>query len=426
MSLRREGADRLSRDNWVLLFVLGMAVFLEGFSVFSFTAALPAIRASFHLTQADASLWMAVIFVGSIPAVFITRYADVHGRRRLLLWSLVGYLAFTLATSMAASIAWFAYAQFVARLFLNAEVAIAWTMVGEELPTRSRGFGYGWLAMLSAVGGALAAGLYGSVFAPLDVSWRALYFVGLAPATVVLFLKRGLPETRSFIAARSADKLARHWYEILARPYRRWVVLSSLTEMLFALAVMADVFMVDHMVTSRGLSTPTADVIASAAGIFAIPAALAAGSLSDRYGRKLVGCSFACLGIVGTVGFFVFARGPVQLFAYLLLILLGQYGAWPSLDALYAGLFPTEVRVLAASTSMAGRVPGEIIGMVVGSALVVLTGQLGTAIAILSVGPLAAVLLIWRFVPDTVTDTVAEESWAATRGLERLPLRLAG
>jgi MFS family permease len=421
MSQHRGTRHQLSADQWFLLFVLGMAVFLEGFSVFSFTAALPAIRSTFGLSQADASLWMGAIFVASIPALFITRYADVHGRRRILLGSLVGYLVFTLATAVSTSIASFVYAQFIARLFLNAEVAIAWTMVSEEVPARSRGFAFGWLATLSAVGAAFAAGLYGSLFAPIGVSWRALYFVALAPATVVLFLKRGLPETESFIAAQREHRLVRHWYEIFARPHRRWVLLSGGAEALFGAAIMADVFIVDFMVTSRGMSTTSADLIVSVASILAIPAALAAGSLGDRFGRKRVGCFFACVEIAGILGFFLLARSRVEHLAYLLLILMGQYGAWPTLDALYAGLFPTEVRVLAASVTRAGRVPGEIVGMVLGSALVVLTGRLGAAVAILSAGPVFAILLVWRLIPDRERDRTAP-----TVPLEQIPMRLVG
>src|SRR5438477_5734284 len=117
------GGRRLSREHWLLLFVLGMAVFLEGYNTFGFAVALPGIRASFGLSDSQASMWMALIFVGSIPAVFITRYADIHGRRRLLLASIVGYSVFTLATALSVSVVSFVYAQFIARLFLNAECA---------------------------------------------------------------------------------------------------------------------------------------------------------------------------------------------------------------------------------------------------------------------------------------------------------------
>ena len=395
------GVRKLSPEHWLLLFVLGMAGFLEGYDTFLFTIVLPQIRATFGLTQSAASAWLSLLFLGSIPVVFITRYADIRGRRRLLLACLVGYSAFTAVTALAPSMAFFVYAQFLARLFLNAEYALAWTMVAEELPAGSRGFGFGWLATLSAVGGSMASLLYGVVFTPLGVSWRWLYFLALPPLTVVWFLRRGLPESSMYLKAKRAGRLAQHWHQILERPHRKWLLLVGFTDMLFALAVIADVFMVDYMETNRGLSPTKANLILVFGGILAIPAALAAGSLSDRYGRKLVGCLFASLNVFGVVGFFALARGPVQLAGYLVLAMLGQFGEWPTLDAYYAELFPTELRAFAGSAATLWRVPGEFLSMLLGSILIAATRHVSTAVLVLAVGPVIGIAVTWWFFPET-------------------------
>lgn len=381
--------------------MLGIAGFLEGYDSFLFTVALPQIRESFGLSHSGALLWLSVLFLGSLPAIFVTRYADVYGRRRLLLLSIVGYTAFTALSAVAPSMGLFVASQFLARLFLNAECALAWTMVAEELPARTRGFGFGWLAMVSGAGSAVSALLYGAVFAPNAVSWRWLYVVSLPPLAVVLALRHRIPETRIYRAARAAGALGTRWQEILERPHRRWFFLAGVTDLLFALATMAEVLSIDFMQTERGMSIATSNMILVAAGLLAVPVLVIAGSMSDHYGRKAVGCSFGVLNVAGLVAFFLFARSPMALFACLLVSLVGQFGAWPTLDAFYVELFPTRMRAFAGSTAVLWRVPGESLSLLVGSALIGMTGGVGIAAVALAGGPLVAVAMIWKLFPET-------------------------
>ena len=155
----------LEPRHWQLLWLLGAANFFAGYDFNIVTVALPQLRASYHLSQSQASLWIAVIYLGAAPAVLLGRRADRHGRRRLLLFSISGYTLATLATAAAPTIGIFAGCQLAARFFLCAEGVLVWTMVAEELPAAVRGFGFGWLAMLSALGTGWSAILYGGILA---------------------------------------------------------------------------------------------------------------------------------------------------------------------------------------------------------------------------------------------------------------------
>jgi MFS family permease len=391
----------LGRDHWLLLGVLGIAGFLEGYDSFLFTVALPQIREAFSLSHSGALVWLSVLFLGSLPAIFVTRYADVYGRRRLLLISIVGYTVFTAFSAAAPSMPLFVASQFLARLFLNAECALAWTMVAEELPARRRGFGFGWLAMVSGAGSAVSALLYGAILAPNGVSWRWLYVISLPPLALVLALRHRIPETKIYRAARDAGALSAHWHEILERPHLRWFMLAGVTDLLFALATMAEVLSIDFMQTERGLSVSHSNLILVAAGMLAVPVLVIAGSLSDRYGRKLVGCSFGILNVAGIAAFFLFARSPLALFLCLFVSLVGQFGAWPTLDAFYVELFPTRLRAFAGSTAVLWRVPGESLSFLLGSVLIGMTGGVGVTAVLLAAGPLVAVIMIWKLFPET-------------------------
>jgi putative MFS transporter len=401
LSRRSSSAKLLGSEHWFLLVVLGVADFFQGYDSFIVTAALPQIRHTFGLNQATASLWFSVPILGAVPAVWLSRHADLRGRRRLLTLSIIGFTVFTGVTAISPNVTTFVCFQFVATLFLTVEGALAWTMVAEELPAGARGFGFGWLAMLTALGSGLASIFYGGIFVPLGVSWRWLYVVALPPLATIAYFRRRLPESRRFDAARRGGHLASHWHEILRPPIRRWLLLVCGTALLGALATQASAFVIDFLEKDRHIGPSAANFILVGSGALAIPFLVGSGSLSDRYGRKIVGCSFGILSVAGAAGFFLFARGALMLFVFLLLVFIGQFGSWPTLGAFGSELFPTAHRALAGAWSNVARVAGQSISFVLGGVLIRLTGHLSTTSVILSAGPLIALLVIWLAFPET-------------------------
>lgn len=397
----RQARALLERSHWFLLWVLGATAFFDGFDRGIVELALPQIRETFDLSQANASLWLMSLYFGAIPALAITRRADRVGRRSLLLWCIVGYTVATGLTAAAPSIATFAACQFVARLFINAESVIVWTMAAEEVPAGARGFAFGLLAMAEALGTGLGAILYGGGFAPAGISWRWMYVVGLPPLVFVYFMRRKLPESRRFVAAKAEGRLAARWQAILQPPHRRWLFLVVLTAFLVELTTIGSVFAIDFLQSDRGISTTTSNFMLVAAGLPGIPAMVLAGSLSDRYGRRWVGCGFAMLSMVGALGFLWLPGGPLVLLPFMSISLIGSLGAWPTLGAFAQELFPTALRGQAGSWARLARVGGQATSLGAGAVLLNLTGSLSPTITILGIGPLLAVAIFAIWFPDT-------------------------
>lgn len=397
----RSSARLLEREHKFLLAVLGAASFFEGYDFNIVAVALPQIRETFGLTVQAASLWISLLFLGALPAIFLTRRADRIGRRKLLLVSIIGYTIATGATAFAPSMPAFVICQFTARLFLSAEGAIVWTMVTEELPAGARGLGFGWLAMLNALGTGFGSIIYAVALAPNGISWRWLYIVALPPLVGIAYLRRRLPESKRFIAARDAGGLARKWHQILRKPHRRWLILISLTALLGALTTQAGFFAIDFMQTDRGLSPTASNLILVSAGALGIPVLLIAGALSDRLGRKVVGCTFAVVGVIGAVGFFFVPGGAPILFAMLFISLVGQFGAWPTLNAFSTELFPTALRGQAGAWATVFRVTGQFLSFSIAGVLIAKLGSLPRAVLVLALGPLATIFLIATFFPET-------------------------
>jgi MFS transporter, putative metabolite:H+ symporter len=391
----------LDVQHWRLLWLLGAASFFEGYDFNVVTVALKPLRATFGIGQGTASVWIAVIYLGALPAVIAARRADLRGRRELLLWSIVGYTLATAATALAPELHSFVAFQFVGRFFLVLQVSLSWTMVAEELPAGARGFGFGWLAMLSALGTGWSAILWGTLLHPLGLSWRWLYIAALPVLVVVGAMRRTLVETGRYRAAAAELESPRVSRDILRPPYRQRLLLLCVAGMLANLTAQATVYVVDFMQTQRHLSASSASLTLVASGALAIPVLLISGSVSDRLGRKPVVCSFLLVSVLGFGCFFYLARGELALLASLALVYIGVFGSWPTGTGFGTELFPTTLRAFGNSFGAGAKYLGQAISFLVAGALIGGSGNLSRAVLILSAGPLLAAGLIAVFFPET-------------------------
>ena len=403
------GADRLERGGWgslgkdhrFLLVILGFTAFFDGFDRGIIQVALPQIRDTFDLSQSQMSLWLMFVYLGALPALFLTRAADKTGRKKLLVISIAGYMGATAVTALAPTIELFVAAQFLARLFLNAEHALVLTLAAEELPARARGFGFGYLAMQLALGFGTGALIFGTVFEPNGIGWQWMYVLSLPPLLTIGWLRRRLPESRRFETARDSGQLAPSWRTIFSGPTRRWVVLLCTTAFLLELATHAGAFTIDFLQEDRGLSATASNLMLVLAGLPGIPVMIVAGNLSDRYGRRVVGCTFAVVSGIGAIGFFWLPGGIPVLWACMAVMLAGQLGAGPVLATYATELFPTALRGQAGSWGRVAAVGGQAASFGLGGLLITALGGLPGAATALMGGPLVAVVIFAVFFPDT-------------------------
>ncbi len=391
--------------------MLGAASFFDGYDVSVKTLALTHIRESFDLTKSAASAVLAIIYLGALPAMIITRWADRFGRRRTLIWSVFGYIVCSALTAIAPDDKTFTIFQFLQQVFVVAESAIVFTMAAEELPAESRGYGFGVLAMNSALGTGFAALLW-SVLEPAGVSWRWLYVASLPPLLFVSFLRRRLPESRRFLAAQEKGTLAERWHAIFAPEIRRWLVLVVVSTALIQLGQWAVNFTIDFLETDRHLSTATANLMLIGAGLPGIPIMVFAGALSDRFGRRQVGCAFGAAAVLGAIGFFWLPGGVPVLLPCMSLTIIGQLGSWPVLQTFTSELFPTGLRSSASAWANIAGVVGRSASLGLGALLLLQFSPSATA-TLLGIGPLVAIVIIAVTFPDThgreLEDITGEE-----------------
>ena len=184
-----------SRRQWRVFGIVATAGFFDNYDRVLLSLTLKQIQKGLGIAEARLGAMLSTIRLGYLLSLMITPFADVFGRRRLLLYTIVGYTFFTGVSAIAPRQAYFVTCQI--RAFAGAEGTIALVILIEEVEAGVRGWAVGYLGALTAVGGGLAAGVFAFVNV-IPFGWRGLFAVALLPLVLIIPLRRALPESQRF------------------------------------------------------------------------------------------------------------------------------------------------------------------------------------------------------------------------------------
>jgi putative MFS transporter len=389
----------------LLLVLLGAATFFEGYGTGIAAIVIPDLATSFHASTATIGRAASVVNLGSLVALLVIAAGDRIGRRPLLMVTILLYATFTGLTAAAHSLVAFALIQFLARVFLVSELAIAITMATEEFPAEHRGRTLGALSALGAFGLIAVAILY-RFFAHTALGWRWLYLVGAVPAVAVAPLRLKLRESRRWLQARAHRLAGRRGSlrALLAGRYRGRLAVVSAVLFLYNFAVLSgSAYWTLFARHERHLPADTANAFLAIAVVAGIPGYLLAGRLQDRWGRRRTGTLFLLVGMAGGAAAFQATGRPLMLVTLAVTVFFGL-GATSVMNALSSELFPTDVR--ATSVAIGRQVfgtAGASAGLLAVGLLAAGNGLIGTVGNTMSLAALVlvpAVVLLWRL-PET-------------------------
>jgi MFS family permease len=133
------------------------------------------------------------LLASGLGGVLFGFLADRIGRKRALMASILTYSVCSFASGLATSIAMLAAARFVLGLGMGGEWNTGATLVAESWPTEFRAKAISIVQSSWALGFAAAALVAGPV--ARYFGWRAVFFVGILPALLTLWIRRGVPES---------------------------------------------------------------------------------------------------------------------------------------------------------------------------------------------------------------------------------------
>jgi MFS family permease len=190
---------------------------LDSMDVMIYALVLGQVQHELNLTASQSGAMMSATLVAAAAGgIAFGWFADRFGRVRALSLSVLGY-------SIATALCGFTHTAFelmICRIFLGLGMGGEWAsgaaLVAETWPARHRGKALALVQSSWAIGYALGAALVALVMPRFG--WRAVFFAGILPALVALWVQRRLHEPTAWCAVRgSSVPIARIFRGVLGR-----------------------------------------------------------------------------------------------------------------------------------------------------------------------------------------------------------------
>jgi MFS family permease len=397
----------ITAKQWYALFAGQLGWALDAFDVMLYSFCLTTIMDEWHLKPAAAGFMVTVtLFASSFGGILFGEVADRIGRKKALMATVLLFSICSGLSGLAQNLTQLAIARAVLGLGMGGEWASGALLVSETWPAQHRGKAIGFMQSGWAIG-YIAAAIAGATILP-RFGWRAMFFVGIAPALFTLWIRRRVDEPAIWLEARRKGVTARHaagsFVRIFDKDLIRFTLLCTLTSA-FVMFAYWGLFTWMPGFLAQPLEKGGAGLGIAKAPIWIIPMMIGAligyisfGFIADRIGRRP---TFAAYLVISAVLVWIFGntRDATQLMVLGPLVGFFGSGYFSVFGAFIAELYPTRARGAGVGFCYnAGRMLSAFAPTLIGS-LSVKYG-LGGALSFVAIAFLGGAISIF-FLPET-------------------------
>jgi len=280
--------------------------------------------------------------------------ADRYGRKPLLMVTILIYSVGTLLSGLAVGFWSLMIARAITGIGVGGEWAVAHALVGETVPPAVRGR-YGSYLQSGSAFARFFASMVGNLAAPW-IGWRLAFMLSAAPALIVVFIRRQMPESDVWLESVRAGISRRLGYaaalgQMLGPALRQTTALAfSVTTFNMAAYWFKTIWLPTYLHETRGLSLGDTAWLLLMDQIGSLVGYVAFGFSSDWIGRRP---SFTVFSIIKALGLGMITLGwnaaggyTWTTFGFMLLVGFGE-GNWGCIGPLLNEVFPTSVRAAA-------------------------------------------------------------------------------
>ncbi|MEG2424401.1 MFS transporter [Glutamicibacter sp.] len=358
------------------IFIIGGLGFMfDAWDVTLNGALIPLVAEEWGLDRPTAALLGTSNLVGMALGAFLWGgIADRYGRKNAFSLTLLMFSLFTILGALSPNFGFFVAFRFLAGVGLGGCIPVDYALVGEFTPAKLRGRVLTAMDGWWPVGAALSFFVSGWVMATAD-NWRLILAVMILPAFMVYLVRRSMPESPLFLAAKGRDAEARavidqlvertgatereyviapvdlekapRWWEQVASLWRySWKITATswLLFMTILLVYYLALTWLPSILTEAGMAQSASFFATAVMALMGLVGVVLAALLVERVGRKwLLAISAPISGIV----LVIVAQNlhiPATAIAWVLVFGVVVQVAIPVLYAYVSELYPTELR----------------------------------------------------------------------------------
>lgn len=294
-----------------------------------------------------------MLLASGIGGVLFGFIADRIGRQKALMLSILTYSVCSLGSGLSTSLVVLVLFRFLLGLGMGGEWNTGATLVAETWPIHLRAKAIAIVQSSWAWGLAAAALVAGHVLKWTGNNWRLVFFVGILPALVTLWIRSSVPESEMWKQQKSSSERSAPFSEMFGPALRRNTIFLLLLN-LFGLFAWWGLFswMPPYLTLpvekgGRGLglmNTTWLLVTLNLAGMF--PGYLCYGWIADHLGRKRSLILFTlCAALL--IPFYAAARSPWMILILGGLVAFFGTGFFSGSGLIGSEIFPTQMRARA-------------------------------------------------------------------------------
>lgn len=198
----------LSGFHWRLLGLIAAGMYFDSFDIYIAGTVLAAMIHSGESTLGQNAAFVSLTFVGMMAGAWLSGWlGDRFGRRFCYQFNLGIYGFASIAAALAPSIHWLLFFRLVMGIGMGAEIVVGYGTLSEFIPAAWRGR-FGTILNLIINTSLFVSTFLGWLIVP-RYGWRWMFAIAGCGALVVWFLRKSMPESPRWLAARGRVDEAR-------------------------------------------------------------------------------------------------------------------------------------------------------------------------------------------------------------------------
>ena len=256
---------------------------LDAFDFFVLVFLVDTLARQFQVSKTQMVFTLtATLAMRPVGAVIFGLLADRYGRRRPLMANVIFFSVVELLCGFAPNYTVFLILRALYGIGMGGEWGVGASLAMEAAPPKWRGILSGVLQSGYPLGYLLAA--LAARFIEPAFGWRAMFWIGGAPALLALYIRSKVPESEAWKQHRAPT--TRAIVEVVKQNWKSAIYLVLMMTLMMFLSHGTQDLYPDFLRSVRGASAHTISYLAILYNIGAVLGTLLFGHLSERLGRR--------------------------------------------------------------------------------------------------------------------------------------------